>query len=444
MKTAGGSSADTLLQKVVESSIEAVKPATVFEGKLRFSGHTLTAFSHSINLKNRFPLRCVAIGKSAEAMAHEMSKLLGGRISGIIATPAERRFIIKGFEFFKTGHPYLDEHSLKAGNRVREFVSSCRETDVLVFLVSGGGTASLFVPVEDVRVAAVNELIKAALDNGIPINKLNLLRRHLSTVGGGKLAALSGAAEKLSLIVSDVVGDDLPSIASGPTVPDNTTPKDAYDFLIESGLVGKIPESIPATLKRLAEDYEPVELENNTVQMIASNSDALNAAENIGIENGFNTMVLTRFLESDAESAARFLVHVARSIEQEGSPIPPPALLLVGGETTVNVKGAGKGGRNQHLVLNGLRELVRLRNNGARLNRTTIFSFGTDGKDGNSTAAGAFASPALQAGFEMRYREIDKYLGESDSNSFFQKYGGLITTGPTDTNVMDITGIIVE
>ncbi|MCL5268808.1 MAG: DUF4147 domain-containing protein [Bacteroidetes bacterium] len=443
MKAAVDSSAETLLQRLVESSICAVKPITVFENNCRLSGNNLTAFGHTLHLEGRNALRCVAIGKSAEAMALEIQKRLGDRVNGIIATPIERHLGVKGFKFFKTGHPYSDKESLKAGDKVRQFVSSCRATDMLLFLISGGGSASVFVPVEGVSLDDANHLIKAALDSGVPIHKLNLLRRHLSALGGGKLAALAKKANKLSLVISDVVGDHLPSIASGPTVPDNTTPADAYDFLVESGLIAKINESIPNALRSLSEHFRGINLENNAVRVIASNSNALSAAENEGIENGFNTLVLTRFLEMDAESAAGFLVSIARSVEQDGIPVPPPALVLTGGETTVNVKGPGKGGRNQHLVLSALRELVRLKEGGVNLNRTTVFSFGTDGKDGNSSAAGAFASAELLARFDDGGKEIQKYFNESDSNSFFTKHGGLISTGPTDTNVMDISGIIV-
>ncbi len=263
-------------------------------------------------------------------------------------------------------------------------------------------------------------------------------------LGGGKLAALAGMTMKLSLIISDVVGDHLPSIASGPTVADSTTPADAYRFLSDSGLIDKVPSSIADTLRNLSRHYAAPGLENNVVRVVASNADALNAAERTGIENGFNTLILTRFFESDAEEAGRLLVSVARSVEEGGGPIARPALLLAGGETTVRVKGTGKGGRNQHLVLSALRELLRLREVGATLNKTTVFSFGTDGKDGNSDAAGAFSSLKLPALLEDSRNEVEKSLRECDSNTFFTKHGGLITTGPTDTNVMDISGIIVE
>lgn len=443
MKSAGGSSAEKLLQRLVESSIHAVKPGTIFENQLHVSGDVLTVFGHAFELKKPDTIRCVSIGKSAEAMALEVEKRLGDRVKGIIATPVEKHLGVSRFEFFKTGHPFPDGESVKAGEKVRQFVASCHAKESLLFLISGGGSASLFLPIEGVSLDDTNRLIKAALDNGVSIDKLNLLRRHLSLLGGGKLAALAKKTEKLSLIISDVVGDDLSSIASGPTVPDATTPRDAYNFVVDSGLLEMVPASIPIALRKLPDHSGGVSLEKNGVQIIASNSKALSAAEQEGIGSGFNTLVLTRFLDSDAESAAALLVSIAASIETEGDPVPSPALILIGGETTVKVRGAGKGGRNQHLVLSALKGLVNLKHLGINLKRTTIFSFGTDGKDGNSNAAGAFAAPELHADFHGRAGEVKKYLDESDSNSFFTKYGGLISTGPTDTNVMDISGIIV-
>ncbi len=443
MSPSGQSSAEILLQKIVQNSVRAVKPSTLFENHFKLSGESLNAFGHNVDLKNRAAVKCVGIGKSAEAMSYEVRKRLGGKVSGIIATPVERHIGVEGFEFFKTGHPYPDEISVEAGKRVEQFVKSCHSTDLLLFLVSGGGSASVFVPVEGVSLNDCAHLIRTSLDAGIPIDQLNLLRRHLSRLGGGKLAGMTKKSEKLSLILSDVVGDDLPSIASGPTVPDITTPADAYRFLIESDIADRIPNTIPAVLQSLSQKFASPQLSNNFVRIIASNSNAITAADNEAIENGFNSIILTRFLEMDAEAAAPFLVSIARMVEQDGIPVPTPAVILFGGETTVKVTGGGKGGRNQHFMLTALRELVGLRKKGTSLNRTTIFSFGTDGKDGNSNAAGAYISPELTSRFADRPETVREYLGNNDSNTFFAQNGGLITTGPTDTNVMDISGIIV-
>lgn len=443
MKSDRKISAGKALLKIVKSSISAVKPSVLFEQQFHLSDENLQIFGSEIDLRQYDAIKCVAIGKSAEAMAYETEKRLGSRVDGIIASPVEKHLNAKRFRFFKTGHPLPDARSVGAGREISSFVSSCGARDLLIFMISGGGSASVFVPVDGVTLKEANQVTKLLLDNGIPINEINLLRRHLSALAGGRLAALAPSQMKLSLIISDVVGDDPSSVASGPTVQDFTNPIDAYLFLKESGLMSKVPQSIPRILSHLGRVSSAARLQNNIIKVIASNAEALSAAEKVGVEDGFNTLVLTRFLDSDAESAADILISIARSVELEGLPVYVPALILLGGETTVRVKGNGAGGRNQHLVLSALCKLVDLARNSVSLNRTTVFSFGTDGKDGNSDAAGAFASLDTAKKVGGGQDEIEKYISESDSHSFFKRYGGLITTRPTDTNVMDILGIIV-
>lgn len=431
-----------LLQKIVDSSIEAVKPSVLFEQGFQLSGKKLNAFGKEIDLSHHKRIKSVAIGKSAESMAYEIKRRLGDRVTGIIATPVEEHLDVEGFRFFKTGHPLPDEQSVNAAMEIRDLVSSCGREDLLIFLISGGGSAAAFLPAEELNLGDVNEMLKLLFDNGVPIDKVNLVRRHLSLLGGGKLAAMAPESEKVSLIISDVVGDDLVSIASGPTVEDPSTPNDAYNFLAGLGIMDKIPQSIRKVLSRPDDHSSGAKLRSNFATIIASNVEALNAAEKSGNEAGFSTTVLTRCLDLDAENSSDILVSLARSVESDFK--ETPALVLLGGETTVKLAGAGKGGRNQHLVLEALYKLAELSAEGFSLGRTTIFSFGTDGKDGNTDSAGAFASLETLKDVKGELPEIKKYILQNDSNSFFEKYGGLITTGPTDANVMDIMGMIVE
>jgi glycerate 2-kinase len=431
-----------MLQRIVSASIASVRPSTLFEQGVHLHGDELNLFGKEINPNQYKGIKCVAIGKSAEAMAYEVEKLLGDRVTGVIATPVEKHFNTKGFQFFKTGHPFPDEESIKAAREIQSFVSSSGKEDLLIFLVSGGGSAAAFLPVDGVTLDEVNETLRFLFDNAIPIDKINLLRRHLSLLGGGKLSALSQEAQKISLIISDVVGDDLSTVASGPTVQHSTIPMEARDFLGEGGMTGKVPQSVLNTLSGLDKTYSVINLENNFVKMIASNNDALLAAEKVGIEEGFKTIILTRFLELSTGDAAGVLASMADLLEADNKQVP--ALILLGGETTVKISGPGKGGRNQQLALEILYRLGELAAKGRTLNRTMFFSFGTDGKDGNSDAAGAYGSVNVLKKVRGGVDEIEKYISRNDSNSFFKKYGGLITTGPTDTNVMDIMGIIVE
>jgi len=438
----GNPPANGLLPKIVKDSIDSVKPSVLFEQGFHLCEDKLEAFGKEFDLSGRKKIKCVAIGKSAEAMAYEVEKRLGDRVVGIIATPIDRHLDERRFHFFKTGHPFPDDGSVKAAGEIQTFVSSSTGQDLLLFLISGGGSAASFLPVNGVTLSEVNETLRILFDNGIPIDKINLVRRHLSLLAGGKLAALSKEAEKISLIISDVVGNDTSNIASGPTVRDWSTPGDAYNFLDESGLINKIPSSVPQTFTKLNETFSRIILRDDFVKIIGSNNKAVKAAESTGIEKGFKTLILTRLVNLSTEVAAELLISVARSIEIEGMQIP--LLILLAGETTVKVKGTGNGGRNQQLMLETLCKLAELAVQEVFLANTSFFSFGTDGKDGNSDAAGAFVSADILKNVRGGLQEIKEYISKNDSNSFFKKYGGLITTGPTDTNVMDIMGIIAE
>ncbi len=443
MKSAKNTPAELIIRGVVESAINAVKPSILFESNFYIVSDTLHAFGTQVALEPGAGVRCVAIGKSAEAMANEVRRKLGKRVSGIIATPFERHMGVDGFECFRTGHPIPDDESVRAGRAVLDFVAAAHAEDLILFLVSGGGSASVFVPVEGIALSDANLLIKLLFDDGVSIDKVNLVRRHLSRLGGGKLSAAAPGKKKLSLVISDVVGDDPASIASGPTVNDESTPADAVRFLEERGLIARVPEAVRAAFLRHQEVEGVPVLAEGTVVVIASNRNALDAAKKTGIGKHLNTLVLTRYWESDVDDTAKAIVSIARSIESESLPVSPPALLLVGGETTVRVAGSGKGGRNQQLVLSALLQLVELERIGTRLGRSTVFSFGTDGKDGTSDAAGALASLGTIEGVTAKKGIIEDCLQRNDSNSFFAQYGGLIETGPTDTNVMDVFGVVV-
>ncbi len=443
MKSREVAPAEVIIRRVVESAINAVKPSTLFGSNFHVASDTLHAFGTQVELDPGAGVRCVAVGKSAEAMAHEVRKKLGSRVTGIIASPVGSHIGVEGFGFYQTGHPIPDEESVRAGRAVLDFVAGADHDDLVLFLISGGGSASVFVPVEGVTLSDANRVMELLFDNGASIDKVNLVRRHLSMLGGGKLSAAAQVRKKLSLIISDVVGDDPVSIASGPTVHDDSTPADAVGFLKECGLIERLPETVRAAFAKQPEVYRAPRRSDGVIKVIASNREALEAAEKTGTENGVDSLVLTRFWEGEACGAAGAIVSIARSLERDALPVPPPALILAAGETTVKVTGAGKGGRNQQLVLSALSQMIELERRGQGLDRATVFSFGTDGKDGNSSAAGAFVSLGTVNNVAGKKDIIEDNLRRNDSNSFFSKYGGLIETGPTDTNVMDIFGVLV-
>lgn len=433
--------ADLIINRIVKSAINAVKPYALFENGLTLHGTMLNIFGYSTHLENSRRIRCVSIGKCAEAMAYEVRRKLAEKVSGVIATPVSQRRGVPGFEFYETGHPFPDERSINAGRRIIDFISRGGEKDLYMFLISGGGTSSIFLPVEGISLENVRELNRIMMDEGLPISKINLVRRHLSQLGGGKMAELVYSREKVSLIISDVVGDDLVSIASGPTIPDASSPQDAIQFLAESGIAERISPAIIDALRKRPRSSS--RLLSNYVKIIGSNRDALNAASFAARESGFNSEIFSREIEGDVSAVAEKLIETATLIKTSTGLIRPPAVGLFGGETTVRVKGSGIGGRNQELVLWGL-YIIKKKNVDEIFDGVSIFSFGTDGKDGNSDAAGAWFDAGSSAIKQFTVREIEEYLENNDSNTFFKKHGGLIETGPTDTNVMDIFGVIVE
>ncbi len=431
-----------LLRKIVDDSINAVKPSTLFDGGISVTDEAFVAFGRRFELDGNDRFRCIAIGKAAEAMAFEVERKLGEKVTGIVATPVGRHLSLNKFKFFKTGHPFPDVKSLDAAKEIISFVQTSGSRDFLIFLVSGGGSSSAFMPVAGLSLADIRETLKVLFDGGVPISKVNLLRRHLSALGGGKMAALAPESRKITLIISDVVGDDPSSIASGPTVEDFTSPQDSVEFLRENGLLDRIPARVCDALTELGNRFTKISLKNNSVELIADNAKALAAAEKAGIEAGYNTIVLTRFVEMTTKSVADLLVSIARSLVVGGK--TTPTLVILGGETTLKMSGDGKGGRNQHLALQALGLLVELLADGCEIKNTTLFSYGTDGKDGNSDAAGAYVSLDTLKNIIPHSHEIEDHISRCDSNSFFEKHGGLITTGPTDTNVMDVMGIITD
>lgn len=430
-----------IINHIVSSAINAVSPSTLFKNGLTLHGTMLNIFGYSTHLENDRNVRCISIGKCAESMAYEARRKLGSRASGIIATPINQRRDVPDFEFYETGHPLPDKRSEMAGRRIIEFMSEGSERDLYMFFISGGGTASIFLPVEGVSLEDIQELTRTMMAEGLPVSKINLVRRHLSKLAGGKMAELIPSNEKVSLIISDVVGDDLISIASGPTVPDTTSPHEAIQFLLESGISKKISPGIIDALRRTVRINSKPRL--NYIRIIGSNREALDAASLAARDDGFNSKVYSREVEGFVTEVAEKLIRTAVSIKTSDKLIKPPAVALFGGETTVQLKGDGTGGRNQELVLQAL-YLIKKKEMERTLNSVSIFSFGTDGKDGNSNAAGAWFNLSMPDIRRVSIEEIEAHLAINDSNTFFKKYGRLIETGPTDTNVMDIFGVVVE
>jgi hydroxypyruvate reductase len=338
------------------------------------------------------------------------------------------------------GHPLPDERGLTAARAVESLVQPLQSGDTLVLLLSGGASALLPAPVPGVSLADKAATTSRLLRAGAGIAELNAVRKHLSRLKGGGLARIAFPARVHALVLSDVVGDDLSTIASGPTVPDPTTFHDALDVLRRRGTLDLVPPSVRRHLEKgvagevdeTPKAGDPI-FRRTSVRIVGSNRLTVEAAAAEARRQGFRTLVLTTRLEGEAREAARVLVSVLRECVEASRPAAPPVCLLAGGETTVTVRGSGRGGRNQELVTAAARALA-----GFPV-EAVVASLATDGVDGASDAAGGVADRGSVARAEaLGIAPPEVFLDENDSSGFLAALGDQIVTGPTGTNVVDL------
>lgn len=381
-------------------------------------------------------VRVAAFGKAAYPMARAASRLLGPRIdTGAMVTkyghagPASQ---ITPFEVFEGGHPIPDERGLTGTRAIVGVLEPAGSEHLVVCLISGGGSALLVSPAEGLTLEQKQQTTDLLLRAGADIGELNAVRKHISSVKGGRLAELAAPAEVISLIVSDVIGDRLDVISSGPTAPDPTTYGEALDVLRRHGVSDQAPVAVIRHLKRgIAGELEETPSEENALfsrvenLIIASNRAAIDAAAEAAAGEGWPAEAGSAEISGDARRIAAGLAR--RALEHRGE----RRCLVSGGETTVRVVGDGKGGRNMELALAFAIEI-----DGAE--GVTLLSAGTDGTDGPTDAAGAIVDGrTARRAREMGLDPVD-YLHRNDSYHFFREVGGLLITGPTGTNVMDL------
>jgi len=379
----------------------------------------------------------VGAGKAGGTMARAAERVLGRRITaGCVAVkdgdPAKSRRI----DLHSSGHPVPDERGVAAAQRIAELCKEAGPHDLVLCLLSGGASALLPAPSPPVTLAEKQETTKLLLASGATIHQINALRKHISTIKGGQLAKLAAPARVVTLALSDVVGDQLDVIGSGPTAPDASTFADALAVLDRFGLRGRVPKSVRNKLESgLDETPKPGDPVFQHVEnlIVGSNQKSLEAAAAKAKGLGYRTLILASTIEGETLDVARTHAAIARQIRVYGQPLKPPACVISGGETTVTIRGEGKGGRNQEFALAAAIDIAGLKN-------TLVLSVGTDGTDGPTDAAGAIAD-----GETCNRSTVDaaQALAQNDSWPFFEKLGDLIVTGSTGTNVMDLHLILV-
>ncbi|MFP4536193.1 MAG: glycerate kinase [Spirochaetaceae bacterium] len=442
---------DENIASVLEAALQRVDPARMLPKLLSADDDGIAVASGEEPL--RFPfshysrIMVLGIGKAAAQMAAVVEKILGERIDGgAVLTKYGHGETLSRLKLFEAGHPIPDEEGVKAAREIERMAEEADEHTLCITLISGGGSALLVNPFHDERTEVslqdIQQTTKDLLACGALIQEINCIRKHISHLKGGRLAKLLAPATSVNLILSDVVGDDLGSIASGLTVPDTTSFTDAQRILERYGIDEKVPRTVREVLRRGVEGSVPetpkpgdplFERVHNI--LAGSNIQALDAARTAAEALGYNTVVLSSQITGEAREVAKVHAAIARDIAGRDFPVTPPACVIAGGETTVAIRGGGRGGRNQEQALSFLREMGR--NPGAYAG-VTFVALATDGDDGETGAAGGVATVGLLERAMERGLHPEEYLSRNDSFTFFSALGSELRTGKTGTNVGDI------
>ncbi len=431
--------------EIFHAGVKAVEPKAAVQQFVKREGEVLMVNGQPYSLKDFENIYVVGAGKAGAPMAAAVEELLRDHINaGLINVKYGHTEPLRNIKLNEAGHPVPDEAGLEGAGAIARLVEKAGENDLVICLISGGGSALLPLPADGISLNEKQEVTRKLLACGANINEMNAVRKHISKIKGGQLARLAFPATLITLILSDVIGDPLDVIASGPTVPDTSTFEDVKEILDRYQIWGEIPQSVKAHIEKGLAGAVPetpkigdaiFSKTHNVV--IGSNIQAVLAAEKKAQSLGYNTLVLSSFIEGETKDVARMHAAIAKEIVSSGHPIPPPACVISGGEITVTIRGKGKGGRNQEFVLAAAMDI-------AGLDSVVILSAGTDGSDGPTDAAGALCDgQTVQRGLALGMEAV-QHLNENDAYPFFQALGDLLMTGPTNTNVMDLRLILVE
>lgn len=432
--------------KIFTAGVRAVQPRYLLPGHIQWQQNTLRLGNQSWAPGEVDKLFVIGAGKASAAMAREAEAILGNRIhDGVVVTKYKHGFPLKKIRCIEAGHPVPDDMSVQAGREIVRLLRTAGEKDVVLALISGGASALMVDCPPGVVLSDLQQVFNLLLQCGADITEMNVVRKHLSAgIKGGQLTRTAWPATLVNFIISDVIGDPLSSIASGPTVPDASTFSDAWNILRHYQLIDRLPASIIRWLqsglnKQVDETPKPGDaiFEKTINQLIGTNRTALEAAVAAARELQYTPVVLTHALQGEASQKAQELV--TQLLQYDG---PKPACLLLGGETTVTIKGNGNGGRNQEFALAALQALQT--NWPAGKSLPVIVSAGTDGTDGPTDAAGAVVDEGVLQAAQKAGLDANAFLANNDAWHFFHATGGLVVTGPTYTNVMDIIVVLLK
>jgi len=436
--------------RILAAAIAAVEPGAAVRRFLRREGETLVAGDVAYDLGAFDRVWIIGAGKAGAPMAVAAAEIVGERLTGGMVVVKEGHLtadhvaaLQPQVELLEAGHPLPDARGVAAGERIATLLTQMGERDLVLALISGGGSALLTRPAPGIRLDDMQKLTGVLLACGASINEINTLRRHLDTLKGGGLARLAAPATVITLVLSDVVGDPLDVIASGPTVADPTTFANALNVLERYNVLDQTPVAIRRRLEsgvrgEIAETPKPGDpaLARVGNLIIGSNRLAAEAALAAAQREGFNALILTTFLQGEARVVGRVLAAIAREIADNNRPIGRPACVIAGGETTVTLRGDGRGGRNQELALAAVADL-------AAAPGALLVALATDGGDGPTDAAGAVVSTTTYQRAGDLGLDVAAALARNDSYPFFDALGDLLRPGSTHTNVNDLALVVV-
>jgi len=431
-------------QAIFKAGVQEVEAEAAVRRHCKMEGDLLTVEGRVYDLGEFENIYVIGAGKAGASMGKALEEMLGERITdGLVNVKYGHVVPLERIRIVEAGHPVPDEAGREGAEAVVQLAEKAGQKDLVLCLISGGGSALLPSPVEGVSLSDKQDTTKTLLACGATIHEINAVRKHMSVVKGGGLARAAYPGTLISLILSDVVGDDLDVIASGPTVPDSSSFEDCMRIFDKYGLRDKVPVPVLNHIKRglegtVAENPkggDPIFTATQNV-IVGSNTECILAARKKALELGYDTLILSTMLEGETRDVAQVHAGIAKEILKTGHPLSPPACVLSGGETTVTIKGQGLGGRNQEFVLAaamGLRDMEKV----------VVLSGGTDGTDGPTDAAGAVGDWLTVERAETLGLNPADALSNNDAYPFFEKLEDLVKTGPTNTNVMDLRIMLV-
>jgi hydroxypyruvate reductase len=432
--------------KIFTAAVAAVDPENAVKSFLTLSNNILSAGDKKYNLNEYHRVVVVGAGKASAPMAKAVESILGDRINkGTVVIKYGYGMPLDKIEIIEAGHPMPDENGMAGTQKIAGLLQDCNENDLVISLISGGGSALLPMPARGISLEDKTKVTDELLKCGVDIHEINTVRKHLSSSKGGGLARIAFPATVINLMLSDVIGDDMDVIASGPFVPDRSSFRDAMGIINKYELWDRLPVSVIERIKVGSEgsirenpkEGDPI-FEKITNIIIGSNLMACTEAKKEASSLGYHTMLLSSSIDGDTTEVAQAHITIARHILLSGNPAGLPACIISGGETTVKIKGNGKGGRNQEFALISANEIAGMDKN------IVVLSGGTDGSDGPTDAAGGIVDTKTVARGKEKGLDIDTYLADNDSYNFLKQTGDLLVTGPTRTNVMDVRILLIR